>query len=92
MTIRVEIIPDDIGFSVGWVEVGPYDYEYNGADPDGEIEQYLSDVGDGTISYDWPEDYDSEGLEYPPEFEILHIKHRLEKFDEIWYIEFPDDF
>lgn len=92
MTIRAEIIGGDIPLPRGWVEVDPFDYEYTGEDPDGEITAFLEDVANETVEFGWPADVDSDGQEYSPRFKLLGIRQNLQQFDEIWYVELPDDF
>lgn len=92
MTIRAEIIGSDCA-PAGWVEVDPFDYHYTGADPDGAVETYLSDVQDGTRTFDWPEEDDEHyGTEYAPDLKLLTLANDLRWLDPIWYVDLPADF
>lgn len=90
MTTRIKIVGSNWDYA-GWVEIDPFDYNYMGEDPDGEIENYLSRVKSGDITYGWPNDYATDE-DYPSKLKIMSIKQRLEGFDEIWKLKFPDDF
>jgi len=92
MTIRAEIIGGDIPVTQGWVEVDPFDYEYTGKDPSGEITAYLDGIANGTVEFRWPEEDDVHSGEYPPDLKIIEIQHTLQQFDEIWFVELPTDF
>lgn len=92
MTIRARIIGDEEWVSQGWVEVDPFDYQYDGPDPDGEIESYLSDVADGTVEYGWPQEYEGDDADYPPDLKMIAIKEALQDFEPIWFVDLPDDF
>ena len=79
----------------GWFEVDPFDYEYDGIDPDGEVVGFLDDVADGTWEFDTP--HDSIGdVEYPdqapPAYKVVVISQMLESFDSIWFVDWPDDY
>ncbi|WP_178915435.1 hypothetical protein [Natronomonas gomsonensis] len=92
MTIRAEIIGSDLA-PAGWVEVDPIDYEYTGADPDGEVVAYLERVKNGTRSFDWPvEDDVNYDDEYPPDLILVAIKSEIQALDPVWYLDLPSDF
>jgi hypothetical protein len=92
MTIRAEIIGGDIPVTQGWVEVDPFDYEYTGKDPSGEITAYLDGIANGTVEFRWPEDFETDREDYPPELKLIKIMHKLQYFDDIWFVELPEDF
>lgn len=88
MTIHCEITCSDPFGPCGWIEVDPVDYEYEGADPDGEIETYLRDLKEGEITHE-PADFPGE---YPPRHKTIMVKETLQTFDPIWLVHLPDDF
>lgn len=92
VTIRAKIIGGEIPVPRGWVEVGPFNYKYDGKDPDGKITAYLDGIADGSVTFDWPEEDDVHTGDYAPDLKIITIKHTLEHFDDIWYVELPSDF
>jgi hypothetical protein len=91
MTLRGLIIGNDSSGVEGWVEVDPFDFKYTGPDPDGEIKSYLNHIADGTIEYGWPADGGDYSKEYPSDLKLINIKETLEWFDEVWYVDLPDD-
>lgn len=94
MTIRAEIIGSDFA-PAGWVEVDPFDYNYTGADPDGTVEAYLSDVQTGVRDFDWPEEddvHDDSTDDYPPDLKLVALSKTMRGFAPIWYVDLPDDF
>lgn len=78
--------------SCGWIQVDPFDYEYTGPDPDGEVEAYLNGVATGEIKFHHGMEIDYDDSEYPPELKLMEIKNVLPSREGIWFIELPDDF
>ena len=92
MTIRAEIIGDEPPRPEGWVQVDPFDYDYTGPDPTGEIEAYLNGISAGEVEFSWPVEDDVHEGEYPPDLKIIEIRQTLHGFDEIWVVSLPEDF
>lgn len=91
MTIKAQIYCFPEG-DCGWVQVDPFDYEYTGPDPDGEVEAYLEGIATGEVEFYYGVEEEPDEPEYPPALKLMEIKTVLPSNDGVWYIELPDDF
>ena len=71
---------------VGYFQVDPFDYEYNGRDPGGHIEDHLQDIADGNVRFDRSPALladDDEENRLNPEERLVVIGSTLNQFDQI---------